>query len=255
MRNVLIISGQSKIFRYLAADLKLGVKGELKVFLACEKSNSSLIKLAKNRIHKNGFFLGINQLVMKLFDLLFFRYQIEKNITYKNDSLDLEVNDINSSKFRKFVLDNSIDIVVCVGTSIIRPEILTSVKIGFINIHPGYLPNYRGLGNFWAVVNKDWENLGVTCHWINQGIDTGEIIWTTKIRKLPKSYWELNLTSFLLGIDFLKNQLAGLEPNTNTISNYRFPIYPWFTLIDFIKFKRNLLKRRKENLLTRQPGF
>ena len=36
---------------------------------------------------------------------------------------------------------------------------------------------YRGVhGTYWALVNRDIENSGVTVHFIDEGIDTGNII-------------------------------------------------------------------------------
>jgi methionyl-tRNA formyltransferase len=46
-----------------------------------------------------------------------------------------------------------------------------------INVHCGITPRYRGThGAFWAVVEKDWENIGVTVHYLDKGIDTGRIL-------------------------------------------------------------------------------
>ena len=59
---------------------------------------------------------------------------------------------------------------------ILRPPILESAPMGFINFHAGKLPNYRGRNVInWAIINGETE-IGLTGHYIDEGIDTGDII-------------------------------------------------------------------------------
>lgn len=78
------------------------------------------------------------------------------------------------------------ELVIVNGTRIISKEILNSVPVKFINIHAGITPKYRNVhGAYWAVVNNDMANCGVTVHLVDPGIDTGKIICqqTIKITK------------------------------------------------------------------------
>jgi folate-dependent phosphoribosylglycinamide formyltransferase PurN len=53
----------------------------------------------------------------------------------------------------------------------------SSINSKFVNIHVGITPKYRGVhGTYWALVNNDVENSGVTVHFVDEGIDTGNII-------------------------------------------------------------------------------
>ena len=48
--------------------------------------------------------------------------------------------------------------------------------LGFVNFHAGKLPNYRGRNVInWAIINGETE-IGLTSHYMDQGIDTGDII-------------------------------------------------------------------------------
>ncbi len=59
---------------------------------------------------------------------------------------------------------------------IIKPGLLNIFPKGMINIHAGKLPMYRGRNVLnWALINGEKE-IGVTCHYINAGIDSGDII-------------------------------------------------------------------------------
>lgn len=58
---------------------------------------------------------------------------------------------------------------------ILQPEFLHLFPKGVINLHPAYLPYNRGAyPNVWSIV--EGTPIGVTLHYIDEGIDTGDII-------------------------------------------------------------------------------
>ena len=68
------------------------------------------------------------------------------------------------------------ELVVVLGTSIIKEPVLAAAPC-FVNLHAGITPMYRGAhGQFWAVLNRDFGNVGVTLHFVDKGIDTGAIV-------------------------------------------------------------------------------
>lgn len=59
---------------------------------------------------------------------------------------------------------------------IIRKPLLESAPKGFLNFHAGKLPEYRGRNIInWALINGERE-LGITAHYMDEGIDTGDIV-------------------------------------------------------------------------------
>ena len=59
---------------------------------------------------------------------------------------------------------------------LIKEPILSIPKLGFINLHPSLLPNYRGMApQHWPIINGDKE-AGITVHYVDEGTDTGDII-------------------------------------------------------------------------------
>ena len=59
---------------------------------------------------------------------------------------------------------------------ILKRPILDVAEGGFINCHAGGLPFYRGRNVLnWALINGA-EKIGVTVHYVDEGIDTGDII-------------------------------------------------------------------------------
>lgn len=59
---------------------------------------------------------------------------------------------------------------------ILRRPILDTAPLGFVNFHAGKLPWYRGRSVInWAIINGETE-IGLTGHFVDEGIDTGDII-------------------------------------------------------------------------------
>jgi methionyl-tRNA formyltransferase len=59
----------------------------------------------------------------------------------------------------------------------IPPGILAVPQNGFLNIHPSLLPAYRGPSPlFWIFRDGRQEETGVTVHWMDAGLDSGDIL-------------------------------------------------------------------------------
>ena len=87
------------------------------------------------------------------------------------------VGNINDPECIEFIKDYAPDILAVCGTTLIRPEVFTLAPKGAINIHTGITPEYRSSDPiFWALYKGEPEKVGVTIHFIDQGIDTGPII-------------------------------------------------------------------------------
>lgn len=104
------------------------------------------------------------------------------------------------------------DIVIVNGTRIISKKILESVKSCFINIHAGITPKYRNVhGAYWALVNNDQEHCGVTVHLVDQGIDTGNIIYQNTISITREdNFVTYPLLQLAAGIPLLKKALRDI---------------------------------------------
>ncbi len=97
-------------------------------------------------------------------------------------------------------------VVVAYG-QILSKSVLTIPHFGAINIHASLLPKYRGPAPIqWAVINGD-AHTGVTTMWIDEGMDTGDILLKAEIQINPDE------TSASLN-DKLAHKGAGLLLNT-----------------------------------------
>ena len=69
------------------------------------------------------------------------------------------------------------DIIFSIYYRKILPKSLLKIpRLGCINIHPSLLPKYRGpIPTAWAIENGESE-FGITIHYMDEGIDTGDIL-------------------------------------------------------------------------------
>jgi methionyl-tRNA formyltransferase len=67
---------------------------------------------------------------------------------------------------------------------IIPPEVLDLARIGTLNLHPAYLPYNRGWHTpSWAIL--DGTPYGGTLHWVDEGLDTGQIALQRRVDVRP----------------------------------------------------------------------
>ncbi|WP_299120271.1 methionyl-tRNA formyltransferase [uncultured Winogradskyella sp.] len=99
------------------------------------------------------------------------------------------IKDINSKTSETTIKALNPDlIVVCHFEKILKKNIIEIPHMGCINLHPSLLPNYRGLSpQHWPIINGEDET-GITVHFINEGIDTGDIIVQQKMKIEPNIY-------------------------------------------------------------------
>ena len=84
---------------------------------------------------------------------------------------------INHPEVLRLARELQPDLICVFGTSLIRGALLNEGRLGMVNLHGGLSPDYRGADcTFWALYNGEPENIGCTLHYINAGIDTGELI-------------------------------------------------------------------------------
>lgn len=69
------------------------------------------------------------------------------------------------------------DLAIVICTSILRRETIAAAGDLVINVHGGHLPEYRGNHCFFfALYEGRFDKVGATIHFIDAGIDTGDII-------------------------------------------------------------------------------
>lgn len=90
--------------------------------------------------------------------------------------LELSKN-VNSEEFLEKMREYDVDLFVSMSfNQILKAEFINLPKYKTINCHAGRLPFYRGRNILnWALINDEKE-FGITVHYVDEGIDTGDII-------------------------------------------------------------------------------
>ena len=104
------------------------------------------------------------------------------------------------------------DIIFSIYYRKIFPQTLLDIPpLGCINVHPSILPDYRGpVPTAWAIENGETRT-GVTIHYMDKGIDTGDILVQQEfpIGKQETGY-ELYTKAMEIGADMLKEHFWDL---------------------------------------------
>ncbi len=161
------------------------------------------------------------------------------NIKYK-------VLDHDSKETNEYIEKNPVDICIIAGARILTNEIIETCQGKVLNIHPGFLPDIRGLDTFlWSIHYK--KPLGITAHFITPKIDSGLLIYKEKI-PIYKDDTVFDITLRLLEyqIDILIKALKKLEEkkleNLENLLQYKDS---YNTKMDS-KLERQTLKQLKE---------
>ena len=98
------------------------------------------------------------------------------NIYYK------KVSSFNSANLIDDLTNLKIDIGAFCGGGLLRNRFLESFSFGVLNCHMGVLPKYRGMDVVeWPFLENENRQVGITCHLMDKGIDTGDILEIVKV--------------------------------------------------------------------------
>lgn len=154
--------------------------------------------LAKRRFKRLGFFRVSGQIAFSMLIVPILNFFSRSRIKEIKQSYFFDQSALPGEKITHFSTVNdedcivmmekvNPDIVLVSGTRIISKKMLERCKAVFINMHAGITPQYRGVhGGYWAVANNDKDNCGVTIHLVDKGIDTGGILYQSKINLTGK---------------------------------------------------------------------
>jgi methionyl-tRNA formyltransferase len=138
----------------------------------------------------------------------------------------------NDNTCKELLAADKPDVLALGGTRIIKPQILETPRRATVNAHPGLLPLLRGSASVGWALYKDLPQ-GATAHFIDPGIDTGDIIVK---RQLPvyhhDTYESINYRIAILSgelmaesLTFLANGEAPREPQDRNVGE-TFKVIP-----------------------------
>ncbi len=88
------------------------------------------------------------------------------------------VGNLNGAEAVRVLSECGADLGIVLGTRILKPSTFGVPRMGCINLHKGRVPEYRGMPpGFWELYDGA-SSAGVTVHFVDKGLDTGNIVAT-----------------------------------------------------------------------------
>ncbi|MBI6582516.1 hypothetical protein YA0851_19430 [Pseudomonas synxantha] len=176
-----------------------------------------VIESAARNQKKHGLSSLIRKLVFGLSGYIFNSPSLKKYCSKKLINYRFMFSS-NDQHLEDFVRTSNPDVIVVYSMSqLLKSNIYNLPRLGTINLHPSYLPDYRGPNpDFWQYYDCELSP-GVTIHFIDDGEDTGDIIYQDRINiplgtKSPersqKLVRELGITLLIKSLDALLSNTA-----------------------------------------------
>lgn len=126
----------------------------------------------------------------------------------KNNVKFIETNNINSKKAIEAIKTINPDFTAYTGGGIIKEKFIDAANNSIINAHSGKMPEIRGMNALeWSILLN--IPTGITTHFIDKGIDTGNIIDWKEIKPMDGD-----------NLDSLRQKIV-LEGCNNLVSNIK----------------------------------
>jgi methionyl-tRNA formyltransferase len=160
--------------------------------------------------------------------------------------------EFNGNEALNFLKNVNANIIVSAyNNQILKSRVINFPKYKTINIHPGYLPDFRGLDAVFEALYHKVEKVGVTIHYVDIQIDTGRIILQELLRiRKNDTLFSLNVRLWMHGAQMLQRVFNMIE-NNNVVSHkqrldkakYPYNSYPVKKKInEFIKQGGRIIK-------------
>ena len=244
--KILIVYSGDEIFLSLAKRLSDKISRNHSVDIAHEVVYYSAYAVLRQRIRRAGLIRGCSQFIFKIIDVLVLRREVRRAAKLSlGDFSTFDIPSLNSTEAKDFVHGYGYDIVVAIATSIVKEAALAIPRYGYLNLHPGILPMYRGIGNFWAVMNEDFENIGCTVHWMTPVIDKGKVVLIRSLDDGFTDLWDMNYRAMCSGVDALaelinNNSLLDAEI---IVDDRNAKYYSWNGFWEYLMFRSKILAR------------
>lgn len=184
---VLLISGGT-----LANIVVNGLNERLGPITVIREAPESKAEVIKRRMRLLGWPTALGQVAFGLAQRIFMSAERRIHQIWEQHGLDpklspdikiFDVPSVNSKACHDLLSALKPDVIGVYGTRILKPETLRAADAPFINYHAGINPKYRGQHpGYWALVSGDPEHAGVTIHLVDQGVDTGSILYQMPVR-------------------------------------------------------------------------
>lgn len=223
---------------------------DIAIITIAKISGSALLKHSIHRIRRIGVRRALGRFPLLAYGVLANRLaERRRRAIFAQHQLDssplpegkvYRVPSVNADEAIRLLHELAPDVVVVFFTPIISARVLKAIHVPFINMHGGITPSYRGNHcTYWSLVSDDHENCGVTVHLIDEGIDTGDIVYQIKTQPTPDdNFFTYQLFQTAAGIPLL---LQAVEDALNgSLRTYRrddqrSACWPTPTLFEYLR--------------------
>lgn len=211
-------------------------------------------------MNKSVVFCGYGSLAIECLKVLIKNgYDIHFILTHK-DSSSYTLTDFATENGIQYYYDDmrknnmfdsnqiSVEYIISINYRYILPKKFFENSKYAINIHGSLLPSYRGrTPHVWSIINGE-EYSGVTCHLIDEGIDTGEIIEQVRVKietsdtgySLLKKFEEIYPSLLIDSLTKIEAGFVAIKQDSTKASYYGKRI-PEMGYIDFYKNKSQII--------------
>ena len=202
-----------------------------------ENSKHEVIAITTKQDSKSSRGQKINESLVSI-------YAKENNIKlYKPEKVK------NNSEYINEIKNLNPDVIVVVAYGKILPkEILQIPTFGCINVHGSLLPKYRGAAPIQHAIYNGETEVGVTTMYMDEGMDTGDMLLKESIKITENNYFEDIYNSLKeIGAKLLVKTLDDLENIKREKQDDNFTIAPMITkemyVLDFNKSAKDILNQ------------
>jgi peptidoglycan/xylan/chitin deacetylase (PgdA/CDA1 family) len=97
-----------------------------------------------------------------------------------------EAGNLNGARAIEILRSAGADLGIVLGTRVLKEDVFAVPRLGCVNLHKGRVPEYRGMPpGFWELYDGR-ESAGVTIHFVDRGLDTGDVLDTSEVPIHPK---------------------------------------------------------------------
>lgn len=130
-----------------------------------------IIKKISSLIRQKGLYETLKIIFYKT--IKFEKKHSNTMIFYSNNII--EGGHLNDESLKNVIQSLKPDYILFGTLGIVDDEIIKIPKKGCINVHPGLLPLFRNVGVVGCALKQNYP-VGVTAHFVDAGVDTGDII-------------------------------------------------------------------------------
>ncbi len=122
--------------------------------------------------------------LLKLRD--FFKTSYDVTLIKEKKLPEIKCKSANSEEFKNILIKSNADVLL-VGTwhEKLKKEIIDVPVIASVNVHPSFLPSYRGPNPYLQCILHQEKTSGITFHLMNENFDEGSILAQKTIDILP----------------------------------------------------------------------